>query len=84
MTLHHVLVHVTAETQRHAGHADMIRELIDGTAGLLKAHDNLPAATPPGRTATASGSNGSASRRWHLTHLSKTGAPCRWTSWLAP
>ena len=27
VTLHHVLVHVTAETQRHAGHADIIREL---------------------------------------------------------
>ncbi|MFC7246677.1 DinB family protein [Catellatospora aurea] len=43
-TLRHVLVHVTAETQRHAGHADIVRELIDGTAGLLPSHDNLPAA----------------------------------------
>ena len=42
VTLHHVLVHVTAETQRHAGHADIIRELIDGSAGLLEGHDNLP------------------------------------------
>jgi len=25
VTLHHVLVHVTAETQRHAGHADILR-----------------------------------------------------------
>ncbi|HTH04727.1 MAG TPA: DinB family protein, partial [Ilumatobacteraceae bacterium] len=41
VTLHHVLVHVTSETQRHAGHADIIRELIDGTAGLLDGHDNL-------------------------------------------
>ena len=41
VTLHHVLVHVTAETQRHAGHADIIRELIDGSAGLLDGHDNL-------------------------------------------
>jgi hypothetical protein len=41
VTLHRVLVHVTAETQRHAGHADIIRELIDGSAGLLKGHDNL-------------------------------------------
>lgn len=44
VTLQHVLVHVTAETQRHAGHADILRELIDGTAGLLDGHDNLPAA----------------------------------------
>jgi len=42
VTLHHVLAHVTAETQRHAGHADIVRELIDGSAGLLPTHDNLP------------------------------------------
>ena len=41
VTLHHVLVHVISETQRHAGHADIIRELIDGSAGLLDGHDNL-------------------------------------------
>lgn len=41
VTLHHVLVHVTADTQRHAGHADIIRELIDGSVGLLKGADNL-------------------------------------------
>ncbi|MET8202859.1 DinB family protein [Micromonospora taraxaci] len=42
VTLHHVLVHVVAETQRHAGHADIVRELVDGTAGLLPSNDNLP------------------------------------------
>jgi hypothetical protein len=42
VTLHHVLAHVTAETQRHAGHADIVRELVDGAAGLLEGHDNLP------------------------------------------
>lgn len=42
VTLHHVLVHVIADTQRHAGHADIVRELIDGSAGLLPHHDNLP------------------------------------------
>jgi Protein of unknown function (DUF664) len=41
VTLHQVLVHVTCETQRHAGHADIVRELIDGSAGLLNGHDNL-------------------------------------------
>jgi hypothetical protein len=46
VTLHHVLVHVTAETQRHAGHADIVRELIDGSAGLLKQHGNLPTDDP--------------------------------------
>ena len=53
VTLHRVLVHVTAETQRHAGHADIIRELIDGSAGLLEGHDNLRSATlPQGRRCT--------------------------------
>jgi hypothetical protein len=33
---------MTAETQRHAGHADIVRELIDGAAGLLESGDNLP------------------------------------------
>ena len=42
VTLHHVLAHVTSETQRHAGHADIVRELIDGSAGLLEGHTNLP------------------------------------------
>lgn len=42
VTLHQVLVHVIAETNRHAGHADLVRELIDGAAGLREDHDNLP------------------------------------------
>lgn len=41
VTLERVVVHLTAETQRHAGHADIVRELIDGSAGLLKGFDNL-------------------------------------------
>jgi hypothetical protein len=49
VTLHHVLVHVTSETQRHAGHADIIRELIDGAAGLLDGHDNLRLPDPTAR-----------------------------------
>jgi hypothetical protein len=43
-TLHRLLVHVIAETQRHAGHADIVRELIDGAAGLRDGNDNLPPA----------------------------------------
>ncbi|HEX2133957.1 MAG TPA: DinB family protein [Actinophytocola sp.] len=39
--LHRVLVHMTAETHRHAGHADIVRELIDGAAGMLARTDNL-------------------------------------------
>ena len=33
VTLHQIMVHVTAEIARHAGHADIVRELIDGAAG---------------------------------------------------
>ena len=42
VTLHQVLVHLVAETARHAGHADVVRELLDGGAGLRAAGDNLP------------------------------------------
>jgi hypothetical protein len=31
-----------AETDRHAGHADIVRELIDGAAGLRQDSSNLP------------------------------------------
>jgi uncharacterized damage-inducible protein DinB len=41
VTLHLILVHVIAETGRHAGHADIVRELIDGAAGLRDGNDNL-------------------------------------------
>jgi hypothetical protein len=43
VTLHRVLVHVTTETHRHAGHADIVRELIDGSVGFLPGNENLPA-----------------------------------------
>lgn len=33
VTLHAILVHLVAETNRHAGHANILRELIDGSAG---------------------------------------------------
>jgi hypothetical protein len=42
VTLHQILVHVTTETHRHAGHADIIRELIDGATGLRADAPNLP------------------------------------------
>jgi hypothetical protein len=42
VTLHRVLVHVIAETSQHAGHADIVRELIDGAAGLRADRPNLP------------------------------------------
>ncbi|MDQ3469990.1 MAG: DinB family protein [Actinomycetota bacterium] len=42
VTLHTILVHMIAETNRHAGHADVVRELIDGAAGLRAGNDNMP------------------------------------------
>ncbi len=42
VTLHRILIHMATETHRHAGHADIVRELIDGAAGLRAAHSNLP------------------------------------------
>jgi uncharacterized damage-inducible protein DinB len=41
VTLHRVLVHMLAETNRHAGHADIVRELIDGAVGLRADNDNM-------------------------------------------
>lgn len=40
-TLHRILVHMTAETHRHAGHADIVRELIDGAVGYRPDNTNL-------------------------------------------
>jgi len=42
-TLHTLLVHTIQETARHAGHADIIRESIDGAAGLREGVSNMPA-----------------------------------------
>jgi uncharacterized damage-inducible protein DinB len=42
VTLHLLLVHMIAETNRHAGHADIVRETIDGAAGLRQGVSNLP------------------------------------------
>lgn len=42
VSLHRVLVHVIAETHRHAGHADIVRELVDGSVGNQSVGDNLP------------------------------------------
>lgn len=41
VTLHRILVHVVAETNRHAGHADIVRELVDGAVGLRDGNDNM-------------------------------------------
>ncbi|HEV7657492.1 MAG TPA: DinB family protein [Mycobacteriales bacterium] len=41
-TLHRILVHMIAETERHAGHADLVRELIDGATGVRAGNTSLP------------------------------------------
>jgi uncharacterized damage-inducible protein DinB len=41
VTLHRILVHMIAETERHAGHADIVRELIDGSVGVRAGNDNM-------------------------------------------
>jgi hypothetical protein len=46
VTLHLILVHVIAETNRHAGHADIVRELIDGSTGHRAGVSNLPEQEP--------------------------------------
>ena len=43
VTLQHILTHTIAEAHRHAGHADILRELIDGAAGLNASGEGLPA-----------------------------------------
>jgi uncharacterized damage-inducible protein DinB len=42
VTLHRVLVHMSVEMARHAGHADICRELIDGAIGYAPGNLNLP------------------------------------------
>jgi uncharacterized damage-inducible protein DinB len=46
VTLHQILVHVVAETNRHAGHADILREQLDGSAGVRPGGTNLPERDP--------------------------------------
>jgi hypothetical protein len=40
--MHRITLHVVVDTQRNAGHADFVRELIDGATGLLPGKDNMP------------------------------------------
>jgi len=51
VSLHRILVHMIAETDRHGGHADIVRELIDGAAGLRADNSNLPDEDPDWWTA---------------------------------
>lgn len=42
VTLHRVLVHLIVDMQRHVGHADILRESIDGAVGMRLGRENLP------------------------------------------
>jgi uncharacterized damage-inducible protein DinB len=42
VTLHHMLVRVVDDLARHAGQADVLRESIDGSAGLNRTNSSLP------------------------------------------
>lgn len=46
VTLHQILVHMCVETAQHLGHADILRELIDGSAGQRPGDPNLTTRTP--------------------------------------
>lgn len=45
VTLRQILVRVVAETARHAGHADILRELLDGALGNGPDDKNIPGRT---------------------------------------
>jgi hypothetical protein len=42
VTLHQILAYMTIETARHAGHLDVVRELVDGRAGRWDGDPSLP------------------------------------------
>lgn len=42
VTLQRILVHVTCDLQRHAGHADILREQVDAEVGMLAGSTNIP------------------------------------------
>ncbi|WP_405960916.1 DinB family protein [Streptomyces sp. NBC_00024] len=46
VTLHHAVVRVIADTHRHAGHADILRELIDGAVGMNEGNTSIPSSDP--------------------------------------
>lgn len=45
-TLEHLMLHMCTETARHAGHLDLVREILDGSRGTSRDNDNLPEYSP--------------------------------------
>ena len=46
VTLARIMTHVLVDTARHTGHADILRETIDGQAGMRPGDPNVPTRTP--------------------------------------
>jgi hypothetical protein len=46
VTLHHAVVRVIADTHRHAGHADILRELMDGAVGMNESNRSMAPGNP--------------------------------------
>ncbi|MEU0752455.1 DinB family protein [Streptomyces albogriseolus] len=46
LTLHHAVVRVIADTSRHVGHADILREQLDGATGERPGATSLPSDDP--------------------------------------
>jgi uncharacterized damage-inducible protein DinB len=42
VTLHRIIIHVTCDLARHAGHADLMREQHDGSIGWQRENTNIP------------------------------------------
>ncbi|NEA31974.1 DinB family protein [Streptomyces sp. SID13031] len=74
-TLAVLLIRMTAETSQHAGHADIIRELIDSQTAPI---GNAPA-RPTRRESDTQGAT-SQVVRVGSTHQRATGPPCAWSS----
>ncbi len=70
-TLHTLLVHTIQETARHAGHADIIRESIDGAAGLREGVSNMPSEA------------GATAWKQHYASWTRSRGPCART-WRGP
>ncbi|GAA2263246.1 DinB family protein [Streptomyces amakusaensis] len=46
VTLNHAVIRMIADTQRHAGHADILRELLDGAVGMNENNTGMASGDP--------------------------------------
>lgn len=67
VSLRRIVVHMIEETARHAGHADILREQIDGATGLRPLAPDSDAASHP-RRQPRGGRNGHRPSRSWVTH----------------